>query len=395
MAGFNNVAGSQTFVADDDAELLRRIRRLPKESQSIIKRWESRVMERDAVSSAKQDKRRDLQRFKNELTSLIARAQADKEHYGANWTADLEANLKDLIAQRADVQADIDALTPSQEKPTQTREQKIRGRVLAELCPDWREWLLAQPRSRRYRLCPRGVVTLTAKGTIKDATFDADVIASPFKKGDGVAEALASVRETVNKKLEEYSRFNAAKLDFETVLAGLDRELDAIAAPPDVSKMVRYMRVSAVTDRREMGRITWPEDYVYSGSLTNSVPVQRGTSFVVWLFRDKVREALAAELKKYIGEDGVSIPERKARLGALEIELLELMRLDAGLVAAGQSAGLKDIAPRIVHPQAWLMIEPDEAAEDKEKARIDAINEERRGRYTQDRRNVDGFKVPI
>jgi len=158
---------------------------------------------------------------------------------------------------------------------------------------------------------------------------------------------------------------------------------------------VHYMRVSAITDRREMGRIAWPEDTVYSASLTNPVEVQRGTSFVVWLFRDKVREALAAEIAKYIGNDGISIPDRAAKLAALEIEMVELMRLDVGLVAAGQAAGREDIKPRAVHPQAMLLIEADEAAEAKEQERIDAIGEERAKRYTTDRRNVDGYKVPL
>jgi len=395
MAGFNNVAaGAQNFPADDDAELGRRVRRLPKESQAIIKRWDSANMERDAVSRARYEKQHALMREKSELSGLIAHLQDEKER-NPNWTADNEANLRDLIARRADKQADIDALTPSEEKPTLSRAEKARARVLNNVCPAWQQWLMSQPRSRRFRLCPRGVVTLTAKNTIKDAVFDADVIGSPFKKSDDVAEALASVRETINAKLDDYHRLDVAKLDLETVLRGLDRELDAIAAPPDVSRMVHYMRVSAITDRREMGRIAWPEDTVYSASLTNPVEVQRGTSFVVWLFRDKVREALAAEIAKYIGNDGISIPDRAAKLAALEIEMVELMRLDVGLVAAGQAAGREDIKPRAVHPQAMLLIEADEAAEAKEQERIDAIGEERAKRYTTDRRNVDGYKVPL
>jgi hypothetical protein len=395
MAGFQNVAaGAQNVPVNDDAELGRRVRRLPKESQARIKAAEARDRERSAVLSAHIEKVRDLQHHKNEISGLIGHLQAEKEA-NPNWTDENETNLRDLIAQSADAALDIEALSKSAEPPPSTREQKKRARLLNDLCPPWQEWLMSQPRTRRFRLCPRGVVTLTAKNTIKDAVFDAEVIAPPFKKSDDVAGALASVRETLNEKLDQYYRSDTAKLDIETVLRGLDRELDAIAAPPDVSKMVHWWKASAVSDRREMGRIEWPEDTVYSASLTNPVPVQRGTSFVVWLFRDKVREALATEISKYIGRDGISIPERKAKLAALEIEMLELMRLDVGLVTAGQAAGLKGMEPRTVHPQAMLMIEADDAAEAKEKARIDAIGEERAKRYTTDRRNVDGYKVPL
>lgn len=345
---FNSTLGVITpaLFTTGNERLDAHIRRLPPHAREKIAALENLTREARAKNQAQFEHSQAVTARLVHLNAEVARLEHHKNQ-GHPFFAENEAELKDLKTRRNEVKAELRELQTPKPLRTLSRNERDRLQYAADFAQPWLNFLEDQDRLTRF--------------VSRRAEF----------QGTASVAALNDAYKAIDGTVDEIIAILAKPLDIETQLEAARSDVARFAekGEPNIED-VRWYVNRAVTNRqsaKRQGKIKWPEGAIFGPGLDSSAPIELGTSFVAWLFRDQVEAKLEEMIRANQGEEpGLSIPDRERMEADLRTRLLEehriASRFQSELLARGER-----IEVRNLHPLAFLEIDFGERAKAEER----------------------------
>jgi hypothetical protein len=249
---------------------------------------------RDALNTAEWERKRADRESEDGLSRQIGALERAKSRDAATWTEASERNLVRLTQQRNKLRAKR-SVTPEPVKKIDPKERTIIG-IRNELVPPVEDWLNSIPATARFEFAP-----VDANGyTLESASAEEREILSESIRVDTLPILYSEAENEIERALDEA----------------------AAQATPDLRRVASG------------GRLELPRDVTFSRDASQSLVLEKGTSFLCWIDRATVRKKLIAVLKDQYknGIEGISKAERAKRKTEIKDRLLAIHRIIARLL---------------------------------------------------------------